>query len=81
MFQCVYQLYLGFYLYNSALNVYFRNKPIAPYCDYFDRQKIVCSLEGQSLQVCYLKKFPQKLPREYQVRESKSERRKMVMGL
>ena len=57
-----------------ALYVYFRSKPIVPYCDEIDIKKEFCSLEGFATNVCAMRKY-KKLERMYQVGERNSDRR------
>ena len=58
---------------------YFRNKPIAPFCDEIDKKKKMCALDSTAVTQCHFIRRSKKAPLEYQVGDSNSEGRKKTV--
>ena len=58
---------------------YFRNKPIAPFCDEIDTKKKTCALDSTAVMQCNIIKRGEKVPLEYQVGDSNSDGRKKAV--
>ena len=57
---------------HPAIQMCFRGKTIAPYCDVVDYSNMSCSQERKSVNICNLVKYSHLLDSEYQVRLSKA---------